>query len=105
MTFNQRSALKAVVKFAKREFREKKPLEGKVLRVKDVKKVTYGGPFPQQSVKINPNVYYIVLLDYGDHYRQYNFAKTGKLLDGVNIEKSSNKILTLEHSTKIIYHL
>ena len=48
-TFTERTALKEVVKFAKREFREKKPHSAKVVRVKDEKIFSKGGPLPTVS--------------------------------------------------------
>ncbi len=63
--FTERTGLKKVVKFAKKEFREKKPLTGSVLRVKEVKKVSISGPLPQIVVKESHNRHYVVLLDYG----------------------------------------
>lgn len=105
MNFSERTALKRVVNFGKKEFREKKPLSGSVLRVKDVKKVIVGGPLPQHRVKESPIRYYVVLLDYGENYRVYNFSKTGILIDGENIEKNSDKITSLLKSTKVEYKL
>ena len=102
---SERTALKEVVKFAKKEFREKKPLTGSVLRVKDVQKVTRGGPLPQHVIKESHNRYYVVLLDYGENFRVYNFSKTGILINGETIEKNSDKITLLEKSTKVEYKL
>lgn len=101
----ERTALKEVVKFAKREFREKKPLTGSVLRVRDVKKVTVGGAFPKHVVKEPHSKYYVVLLDYGETYRAYNFTKKGILMNGETIEKNSDKIKSLQKSTKVEYKL
>ncbi len=105
MKFTERTALKKVVKFAKKEFREKKPLTGRVLRVKDVKKVSISGPLPQLVVKESHNRYYVVLLDYGENYRVYNFTKSGILMNGETIEKNSDKIKLLKKSTRIEYKL
>ena len=105
MKFTERNALKEVVKFAKKEFREKKPLAGSVLRVKDVKKVSVGGPLPQHAVRESHNRYYVVLLDYGANYRVYNFTKTGLMINGETIEKNSDKIKLLLKSTKVEYKL
>ena len=102
---SERTALKEVVKFAKKEFREKKPLAGSVLRIKDEKKISIGGPLPQRGVIKHQNRFYVVLLDYGENYRVYNFTKVGILLNGENIEKNSDKIKSLEKSTKIEYKL
>jgi len=105
MKLTERKALKEVVKFAKKEFREKRPLTGSVLRVKDVKKISVGGPLPRHVVK-EPHIRcYVVLLDYGENYRVYNFTNTGILMNGETIEKNSDKIKLLEKSTKLEYKL
>ena len=103
--FTERTALKVVVKFAKKEVHEKRPLTGSVLRVKDVKKISVGGPLPQHVISESHSRHYIVLLDYGENYRVYNFTKTGILMDGETIEKSSDKIKLLKKSTKLEYKL
>ena len=101
--FTERTALKEIIKFAKREFREKKPQNIRVLRVKEEKKVAFGGPFPVLSVKATNIPFYIVALDYGDLYRLYNFGKDGMLIGGENVEKTSDKIKMIEKSTKTEY--
>lgn len=105
MKVTERTASKAVVKFAKKEFREKKPLGGKVIIVKDEKEVSIGGPLPQHAIRESQYRYYVVLLDYGDNCRLYNFTKTGILMNGETIEKNSDKIKSLEKSTKLKYKL
>ena len=97
--------LKKVVKFAKKEFREKKPTSGKVLRVKEAKRVSIGGPFPQHVVKEPQDCHYVVLLDYGRNYRMYSFTRTGILINGENVEKNSDKMRKLLKSTKVEYKL
>lgn len=101
--FTERTALKEIVKFAKREFREKKPHNARVLRVKEDKNVAFGGPYPVLSVKAEHIPFYIVALDYGDMYRVYNFGKDGTLIGGENVEKDSNKMKIIEKSTKTEY--
>ena len=101
--FTERVALKEVVKFARREFREKKPQNVRVLRVKDEKIVSFGGPFPVLSIKAAQIPFYIVVLNYGDMYRLYNFGKDGTLIGGENVEKNSDKMKKIEKSTKTEY--
>ena len=105
VNFMERTALKKVVQFAKKEYREKKPLAGRVLRVKDVKKISVGGPLPKHGIKGSHEKCYVVLLDYGENYRVYNFTKTGVLMNGETIEKNSDKIISLEKLTKTEYKL
>ncbi|MFW9876407.1 MAG: hypothetical protein ACFFG0_25205 [Candidatus Thorarchaeota archaeon] len=97
--------MKEVVKFARRGFREKKPQNIRVLRVKDEKRVSFGGPYPVLSVKRAHIPYYIVVLDYGDMYRLYNFGKDGTLINGENVEKASDKMKKIEKSTKIEFSI
>ena len=105
MKHSERNALKKVVKFAKKEVREKKPLAGRVLRLKDVKKITYSGPLPQHAIRGSHIRYYVVVLDYGENYRLYNFSKTGLLMSGETVEKNTDKIKLLLKSTKLEYKL
>ncbi len=101
--FTERTALKEIVKFAKREFREKKPQNVRVLRVKDEKILSIGGPIPAITIKESQIPYCIVALDYGDIYRLYNFRKDGTLIGGENVEKASDKMKKIEKSTKTEY--
>jgi len=101
--FTERTALKEIVKFAKREFREKRPQNVRVLRVKDEKILSIGGPIPAITIKETQVPYYIVVLDYGDMYRLYNFRKDGTLIGGENIEKTADKMERIEKSTKTEY--
>ncbi len=102
---SNRYGLKKVVKFAKKEYREKRPLTCRVLRVKEEKKVSLGGPLPQRAVKESHNDYYAILLDYGEIFRVYTFSKSGMLINGQNIEKGSDKIKSLEKLTNLEYKL
>ena len=103
--FVERTALKGIVKFAKREFREKKPQGIRVLRVKDEKVFSIGGPIPSITVKQTQIPYYLVVLDYGDMYRLYKFKKDGELFHGENVEKQSEKMKQIEKSTKLEYKI
>ncbi|MFW9877487.1 MAG: hypothetical protein ACFFG0_30745, partial [Candidatus Thorarchaeota archaeon] len=49
------------------------------------------------------SLYYIVVLDYGDMHRIYNFAIDGTLINGENIEKVSDKMKMIEKFTKTEY--
>ncbi|MFX1281492.1 MAG: hypothetical protein ACFFA3_19240 [Promethearchaeota archaeon] len=101
--FTERTALKEVVKFATREFREKKPHNAKVLRVKDEKIFSKGGPLPTISLKRTQVSYYLVILDYGDVYRLYHFTKDGTLIFGENVEKKSETTRQIEKMTIVEY--
>ena len=101
----ERGALKEIVKFAKREYKEKKPYAVKVLRVKDEKVFSKGGPFPAVEIRKTRLPYYIVILDYGDVYRIYSYTKGGMLILGENIDKDSPKIKEIEKWTKLEYKI
>jgi hypothetical protein len=103
--FTERVALKEIVKFAKRDYKQKRPRNVKVLRVKDEKVFSKGGPIPSITVKESQIPYYIVALDYGDMYRLYHFKKDGTLTSGENVEKTSDKMKGLEKSTKLEYRI
>ena len=97
--FTERNALKEVVKFAKREFREKKPHSAKVVRVKDEKIFSKGGPLPTVRLRRTQVSYYLVILDYGDVYRLYHFTKDGTLILGENVERKSETTRQIEKMT------
>ncbi|MFX1481420.1 MAG: hypothetical protein ACFFCI_25350 [Promethearchaeota archaeon] len=101
--FTERTALQEVVKFAKREYRVKKPYSAKVLRVKDEKIFSKGGPIPAVRIKRMQIPYYHVILDYGYDYRLYHFTKDGTLILGENVEKKSEIIRQIEKMTIIEY--
>lgn len=65
--------------------------------------ISFGGPFPVLSIKAAHIPFYIVVLDYGDMYRLYNFRKDGTLIGGENIEKDSDKMREIEKSSKTEY--
>jgi len=101
--FTERTALKEIVKFAKREFREKRPQNVRVLRVKDEQILSIGGPLPAITIKETQIPFYVVALDYGDMCRLYKFRKDGTLIDGENVENASDKMKKIEKSTKTEY--
>lgn len=105
MPHSDRKTLKGIVKFAIREFREKKPLSVRVLRVKDKRVYSIGGPVPVITIKKTQIPYYIIALEYGEDYRIYNFTKMGVMINGENIEKDSKKMNQIEKSTKLHYKL
>lgn len=103
--FTERVALKEIVKFAKREYKQKKPRGVRVLRVKDEKVFSKGGPIPTITIRATQVPYYLVVLDYGDIYRVYSYAKDGTLNLGDNVEKNSDKMKRIEDSTKLEYKI
>lgn len=103
--FTERTALKEIVKFAKREYKQKKPQNVRVLRVKDEKVFSKGGPFPAVEIRKTRLPYYIVVLDYGDVYRIYSYTKGGMLILGENVEKTSDKMKLIEKNTKVEYKI
>ena len=105
MTYSERYALKEIVKFAKREFREKKPLSVRILRFKDKQVFSRGGPIPTITIKETQIPYYLVVVEFEDNYRIYNYTKTAILINGVNIEKTSEKMKQIEKSTKLEYNI
>lgn len=64
-----------------------------------------GGPIPTITVKATQIPYYIIVLDYGDEYRLYNFKKDGTLINGENVEKANEKMKKIEKATRIEYSI
>lgn len=104
-TFVERLALKDVVRFAKREYKQKKPSNIKVLRAKKEIVFSKGGPIPSITVKKNQIPPYIVALDYDDVFRFYYFSKHGVLQAGENVEKDTKKAKTILKFTKTVFSI
>ncbi|MFW9818140.1 MAG: hypothetical protein ACFFE5_00915 [Candidatus Thorarchaeota archaeon] len=88
-----RKVVKELIFFAKREFREKKPLAVQVLRRKSEQIYTIGGPLKEFSMKRVEGAFYLLVVEYKEEYRIYYYSKEGKLLEAKNLEKN----LKLQH--------
>ncbi len=96
---NERKVLKHVVKFATREFTEKKPMSVRVLRRKRETFFTRGGPLKAISIGKTEDPYFLVALDYAHALRIYYFSKKGIFLGGQNFDTSSEFLRELKKST------
>ncbi len=101
---SQRKALKDIIQFGKREFKEKKPLSLEILRVKS-KTVLTRGVLPSLSIKQVKGAKYLVVADYKESFRVYSFTSTGELLSGQNIEKTAKLLKMLKKGTVKEYTL
>ena len=96
---SNRNVLKEIVKFSKKEYKEKKPSNVKVLRIKDETIFTKGEPFKRVSIAKSSHPHYLVMVEYDKSFRIYFFSKNGVLLGGENFDKTSKLINTIEKNT------
>jgi len=101
---SSREVLKNIIKFGKREYNEKKPLNMKVLRVKS-KSILKRGMLPNLNVKQIQGTHFVVVADYGEYLRIYSFNRDGMLYGGDNIEKTQKFTKELLKRTTLEYHL
>ncbi|MFX0030269.1 MAG: hypothetical protein ACFE8B_13745 [Candidatus Hermodarchaeota archaeon] len=59
-----------------------------MLRVKNVKIISKGGPIPTIMARKAHVPYFLIVLDYGDIYRLYSFSKDGTPLYGKHTERA-----------------
>ncbi len=102
---SNRKALKQIVKFGKKEYREKKPSNVKILRIKDETIFIKGEPFKRVSIAKSSHPHYLVLVEYDKNLRVYFFSKNGVLLGGQNFDKTSKLINTIEKNTVKEYNV
>ena len=98
-----RNVIKELVKFAKREYQEKRPQTVKVLRIKDIGVLTLGGPFKTLSIRKSQNPYYIVSVEYKENLRIYLFTKEGVLIEGINQDINPKLLNQLKKNTTTEY--
>jgi hypothetical protein len=100
-----RKILKQLIFFAKREFREKKPLGVQVLRRKSEQVYAEGGPLKEFTMKRVEGAFYLVVVEYKEELRCYYYSKEGKLLEAKNFEKSQEVLKVLQKSTVRIFQI
>ena len=79
-----RKAVKEVVSFAKKCFKQTRPKSLEVRRVKDEKITEFG--FPPVVLKSKAIVKYIVCADYTEQLRVYFFSNSGQSLGAKNYD-------------------
>jgi len=101
---SERLATKKVVKFAKREYREKHPLSVVVARTKP-ELIFSKGFLSSLRVQRQHLSRLIMIAEYRDEYHIYSFSKTAELLGAENIVKTEQFQKKVENSTSKIYKL
>ncbi len=94
-----RKVLKEIVKFGKKEYREKKPSNIKILRIKDETVFIKGEPFKRIIIAKTSHPHYLVQVEYDKDLRIYFFSKTGVLLGGENFDITPKLIKIIEKNT------
>jgi len=84
---SERVAVKKVVQFARREYKEKRPISVKVARTKP-EIIFSKGFLSSTKIKKKRLSNLIVIAEYRTHYRIYSFTKTARLLGAENIDST-----------------
>ncbi|MFX0002682.1 MAG: hypothetical protein ACFE9C_18755 [Candidatus Hodarchaeota archaeon] len=100
-----RKILKQLIFFAKREFKEKKPLAAEVLSVKSEQYLSKGGPLKELSIRRVVGAYYLVMVEYKEEVRIYYYSRNGELIDAKNVEIGSKVLKDLQKSTVREFHI
>lgn len=100
-----RDTKKNLIHFARREYREKKPLSVRVLRIKREKILTSGGPFKILSISERKNPYYLVMVEYAEQIRIYYYSKNGVSLGARNFDHEQKLLEKIEKATVLEYKL
>jgi hypothetical protein len=100
-----RNIKKNLIHFARREYREKRPLSVQVLRVKDEKILTSGGPLKIFIISEIKNPYYLVLVEYTEQFRIYYYSKNGVSLGARNFEHGQKLMDQIKKTTIMEYKL
>ncbi|MBD3213444.1 MAG: hypothetical protein GF311_12625 [Candidatus Lokiarchaeota archaeon] len=99
---DRRDTKKVLVQFARREFREKRPLHVKVVARKPQVKFRIGFP-DRVSIMRRQQTQYLVLCEYEDHVRVYLFSKNAELLGAENLKLTPKLRKELTKTTKKIW--
>lgn len=102
---NERGLPSNILRLIKREYKEKKPISAKILRVKSEHFISMGGPEKVLSISRTQEAHYLVMVEYGEQIRIYYFSKRGEKLGGENFEKTQIFMKNLAKKTKIIYKI
>jgi hypothetical protein len=101
---SQRKVSKELIRFGRREYREKRPITVKILQVKDI--TTFKkGILPSLIIKQRQAIQYFIIAEYVENVRVYLFNSSGMLIGAENIEKKSAVLEKLIKTTKIVYHI
>ena len=101
---SERKVSKELIRFGRREYREKRPITVKILRIKDI--TTFKkGVLPPLIVKQRQAIQYVIIAEYVEDVRAYLFSSNGILIGAENIEKKSPVLEKLTKTSKIVYHI
>jgi len=100
---NPKKTVKKLIFFAKREFREKKPYSVMVLRMKNERIISEGGPLKILSMSQASPIYYLVVINYEHHFRLYYYSRKGVALGAQNLELDENTMQKLHKLTVVEY--
>ena len=102
---SNRNVLKQIVKFGKKEYREKKPSNVKILRIKDETIFIKGEPFKRVTIAKSSHPHYLIMVEYDKSLRIYFFSKSGVLLGGENFDKTYKLVNIIKKNTVKEYNI
>lgn len=102
---SSRKVLQKIVKFGKKEYREKRPSRVEILRIKDETIFTKGEPFKRISIAKTSHPHYLVVVEYDKNIRIYFFSRSGDLLGGENFEITPKLIKIIKKNTVKEYNI
>ena len=100
-----RNTKKTLIHFARREYKDKRPLSVRVLRIKGEKILTLGGPFKILSISETKNPFYLLLIEYTEQIRIYYYLKNGESLGARNFEHDQKLLEKIKKATVLEYKL
>ena len=99
-----RAILKDLIHFAKREYAEKRPKSIKVYRVKS-KSLLTRGVLPSFQLKQTGPIAFLIVADYGEHLRAYQFSRQAVLISADNVEPTAKLIKQIQKTTTLTFQL
>ena len=96
---NTKKIIKTLIKFARREYKEKRPIGVRVLRVKEALVLSKGGPIKTLSVRQIKNPYYLVVAEYKNQMRIYSYSLNGLLLGAENLDITKSLLDKIKKKT------
>ncbi|KKL92530.1 hypothetical protein LCGC14_1883760 [marine sediment metagenome] len=102
---NTKKVVKTLIKFARREYSEKRPLSVRVLRLKEAQVFSRGGPIKTLRVNQMKNPYYLVVVEYKKQMRIYSYSLNGVSSGAENLDITKNLLDEIKKKTVKEYEI
>ncbi len=96
---NAKKIVKILIHFARREYKEKRPIGVRVLRVKEELVLSKGGPIKTLNVRQIKNPYYLVVVEYKNQMRIYSYLLNGVPLEAENLDITKSLLDKIKKKT------